>query len=42
MSDPGFTVHRLNSMKIANFFLLVNDRELTLSQNRSSALNAAM
>ena len=30
MGDPGITVHRLNSMKIANFFLLVSDRELTL------------
>jgi glyoxylase-like metal-dependent hydrolase (beta-lactamase superfamily II) len=30
MSAPDFTVHRLNSMKIANFFLVVNDGELTL------------
>ena len=30
MRDPGFAVHRLNSMKIANFFLVVDDGELTL------------
>ena len=35
MSTSGFTVHRLNSMKFVNFFLLVNDRELTLIDSGS-------